>query len=830
MTFLLTLRSFGVPGPKLGTGYCMPAAAIGAWLSWATLFCFGGEQPGNTSLSRDGQVVLEVLENPDPGENLLSDDKWQPYGAGFTKRKDVVTCDNATEAGAVRGAVQVVELNQTTALPVLAIAESAAENVGGTRDNDYSLYLDLQYTDGTPLWGQTAPFDVGTHGWQEKRVIVFPEKPIKRVSYYLLFRHHTGRASFRKPRFYQLSLPNGYFFDGVPCTCNVPGYRGLLVRDVKNRGHFVALREAAVGVSCEQSVTARGNVEITHLRLKLHGSEDKSLTLAYLYPVLGGQQSDSSLLWLANPRSSEAISGSKEYAVTSRTRAGVAHRLSRWPFAAVAAGETGIALGIDMAYPAVFRVGYHAGIQALFLSYDLALTAEKPEAELRFAVWRFDGRGGFREALQSYYGLFPEAFVVRIREQGLWMPFAKISSVEGWQDFGFRFKEGDNEVPWDDAHGILTFRYTEPMTWWMPMAAEMPRTYEAAVAEAERLAGLGRPQARAWQSSSFRDERGRIPVQLLDTPWCNGAVWSMNSLPQIPGEMTDFRLKWNSELRERLYGPRRTADLDGEYIDSSEGYVTAELDFRREHFVGERPLTYDGESLQPAVFRGLIVFEYVRAIANDVHGMGKFMMANGTPHNLCWLVPLLDVLGTETNWAPAGKWQPMGHDELLYRRALSGKKPYCFLMNTDFDKFGKDLVEKYMQLSLAYGMFPGFFSPNASTGHYFSRPELYNRDRPLFRKYIPLCRLVAEAGWEPVTLARSSHPRVYVERFGDRYFTVFNDQAEPVSVEISFAETLRHSDHALELVRNQRLPFGERGVGLRLGPEEVAVLDILPSQ
>lgn len=815
---------------NLSTTSHVLALCLGVFLLAAALSCWGDEPPANTSSPGDGEIVLQVLADPELGQDLLSDEKWRAYGAGFTKEQDVFICDNKVDIGAVRGAVQVVELNQTTPLPILAIAESAAENVGGTKDNDYSLYLDLQYADGTPLWGQTAPFNVGTHGWQEKRVIVFPEKPIKRVSYYLLFRHHTGRASFRKPRFYQLSLPNGSFFDGVPCTWKALGYRGLVVRDVKNRGNFVALRQSAVGVSCEQSVTASRDAELIHLRLKLRQPEDKLLTLAYLYPLPGSAQSDSSLVWLTDPRSSEPIVGSKEYAVTSRTRAGVARRLSRWPFAAVAAGETGIALGIDMAYPAVFRVGYHAGIKALFLSYDLALTSEKPEAELRFAVWRFDGRGGFRQALQSYYELFPEAFQVRIRDQGLWMPFAKISSVEGWQDFGFRFKEGDNEVAWDDAHGILTFRYTEPMTWWMPMAPEVPRTYEAAVAEAERLAGLGRPQARAWQTSSFRDEQGKIPVQLLDTPWCNGAVWSMNSLPQIPGEITDFRVKWNPELRERLYGPRRTGELDGEYIDSSEGYVTAELDFRREHFVGERPLTYDGESLQPAVFRGLIVFEYVRAIANDIHGMGKFMMANGTPHNLCWLVPMLDVLGTETNWSPGGKWQPMSHQELLYRRALSGKKPYCFLMNTDFDKFGKDLVEKYMQRSLAYGMFPGFFSPNASTGHYFSRPELYNRDRPLFQKYVPLCRRVAEAGWEPVTLARPSHPQVYVERFGDRYFTVFNDHAEAVSVAISFAENVQLSDHAVELVRNQRLPFHERSVTLQLGPEEVAVLDVFPSQ
>jgi hypothetical protein len=75
-------------------------------------------------------------------------------------------------------------------------------------------------------------------------------------------------------------------------------------------------------------------------------------------------------------------------------------------------------------------------------------------------------------------------------------------------------------------------------------------------------------------------------------------------------------------------------------------------------------------------------------------------------------------------------------------------------------------------------MFPGYFSADASTGHYFTRPELYNRDRPLFKKYIPLCKRVAEAGWEPVTGARADNASVIVERFGAQpgpcYLTVYN--------------------------------------------------------
>ena len=787
-----------------------------------------GESPQGRNAVSQKTIVLEVLREPRFGQNLLNETAWRGYGEGFVKKDKTFVCDNASDPTAVRGAVQTVELNQTVPTPLLAVAESAAENVGGSRDNDYSLYLDLQYVDGTPLWGRAAPFDVGTHGWQEKRVIIFPEKPVKRVSFYLLFRRHSGTAAFRTPRLYQLALPQGGYFDGVPCTWHDKGYSGLVIRDVKAGTDFYALGQSALGIECEQKVENLRFGDAVDIRLKWAGAGDRLLTLSYLYTISADGQL--SVVWCPDPRREEVVSGTGEYTVASRTRAGVAHRLSRWPFAAIRSGDDGYAIGIDMTLPAVFRVGYHAGLRCLFATYDIALTPEKREAHLRLVKWRFPGQMGFRGALQFYYEMFPEVFRVRIEKQGLWMPFAKISSVEAWEDFGFRFKEGDNETAWDDAHGILTFRYTEPMTWWMPMAPELPRTYEAAVAEAERLAGLGRPQARAWQTSSFRDEYGRIPVRLLDTPWCNGAVWSMNSLPQIRGEITDFQLKWNDEIRERLYGPNRQADLDGEYIDSSEGYVTDELDFRRDHFVGERPLTYDGDSLQPAVFRGLIVFEYVRAIAEDVHGMGKYMMANGTPSQLCWLVPWLDVLGTETNWNRDGKWQPMSDGELLYRRALCGKKPYCFLMNTNFDQFDHEHVEKYMARSLAYGMFPGFFSPNASTGHYFSRPELYNRDRPLFKKYVPLCKLVAEAGWEPMTHARSSHPRVYVERFGKRYFTVFNDTPEKAQVVITFDPAVETGLSARELLRGTTLPIQNHQVELSLGGEQVAVLDVFAGQ
>ena len=121
-------------------------------------------------------------------------------------------------------------------------------------------------------------------------------------------------------------------------------------------------------------------------------------------------------------------------------------------------------------------------------------------------------------------------------------------------------------------------------------------------------------------------------------------------------------------------------------------------------------------------------------------------------------------------------------------------------------------------------MFPGFFSHNASEGHYFTRPELYNRDRPLFRKYVPLCRRVAEAGWEPIPGPPARIAHVYVERFGDRLFTVFNDSAEPrgrpCTVDLPDVRSAR------ELVSGRQIAGRTGRFDAPLAAEDVAVIEV----
>ena len=106
-------------------------------------------------------MVKAVLAVQETAENLLKPDAWRPWQLGFERDGQTFVCDNGSERKVQRGASQTVVLNQTRPEPIVAVAWSKAEGVTGAPDSDYALYLDLVYADGTPLWGQTAPFAVG---------------------------------------------------------------------------------------------------------------------------------------------------------------------------------------------------------------------------------------------------------------------------------------------------------------------------------------------------------------------------------------------------------------------------------------------------------------------------------------------------------------------------------------------------------------------------------------------------------------------------------------------------------------------------------------------
>lgn len=845
-------------------------------------------------------ALFRVVRVPDSATNLIANGSfesdrnsrlvsWQQApqgmsvadGQGRTGGRALV-CESTAGTGWY-GASQTIVLNREMPRPMVIRGWSRAQDVGGSADSGYSIYVDLIYSDGTPLWGQTGNFRCGTHDWEKREFFIFPEKPVRSLTLHCLFRGHAGRAWFDDVSAEEIGAPSGTaLFQGVPVELpqptSVPGIAGV-VTNVLRRGQNSSTRQlvqAAGGDFSARDVAARSDFvrfkddTCGELKLKLESvwehreghlsvsgkvldeaGADRAVTFMFTLPVEA-----KGLYWGDDVRHARVIQGDGEYVNTVNVRCGATGTMSLYPVAAIWDDSHGLALALDMAKPGVCRLGYHAGLERLFIAYDFGLVHDTQclpgGAEFRFVLYGFDPAWGFRSAWDKLMRIFPDYFEVRAREHGLWMPFTDVSKVPGWEDFGFKFHEGDNNVVWDDAHGVLSFRYTEPMTWWMSMKPGVPRTADSALSVLNAVAtgndGRNRSMAEAARLAVMHDEAGQPCLLFRKEPWCDGAVWSLNPNPWLgssaagePGlpytnqPLNAATVHWNDRIKERLYGQGARGRRDGEYLDSLEGYVTAELNFRREHFrYSTVPLTFDTASARPALFKGLAVFEFTKWISDDVHRMAKLAFANSVPYRFTFLCPWLDVMGTETDWLSGNRYQPPSDSIMSLRRTMAAGKPYLLLMNSDYDKFTPERVERYFQRALFYGMWPGFFSHNAADNPYWQNPKWYERDRPLFRRYIPVVRRVSEAGWQPVSRARSDNPQIWVERFGPDSggsvsITLFNATDTPQSGKLAIEITqlgLRMPCNAIELLSNNAFEWPANGWQVTLKPHETKVISL----
>ncbi len=841
----------------------------------------------NAAMRVVGTRTENLLRNADwksPTDGVPQN--WQKWEDGFTldanggrEGRAAAVITNA-QGDPQRGIFQQLELNQSEAQSLVLSGWSRAQDVSGTPDVDYSLYADLVLQDGREVWGQSVPFLTGTHDWQRASTVIAPGQPIKSIKVYALFRGHTGKVWFSDLVLGAQRAPaGGALFDGLgvktvaaPLVRNVALKKtvdyatkdglslsmndagaiasikvngrevksnapsGFLARDVANGSDIFALGDnsAALKLKLTSKITAFDDHLVVEGNVADLTGKDRAITLFWALPVEAANWQ-----WGQTMRREKRV-GNEEQSNTVPFFAGANGQASLYPLANIHDEQSGLAIALDPDLASQNRLAVNGATKQFTLAYDFGLTPEKPSADFRFVIYRTDPQWGFRDALAKMGRIFPGTFEARgeAKQQGLWMPFTDVSKVQGWQDFGFRFREAaaniatDPSLKWDDANGILTFRYFEPSAWWMPMDDATPRNYENAIRDLRRIASDpgagGHEQAQAVLSSGYRAASGRYALIFRDEPWAKGAVWSLNPDPKIVGKATGASIGWDAADKQ-IYADKSNGTLDGEYLDSLEGYVTANLNFDREQFkVARAPLTFETTSNAPAQHKALLAFDYVRNQSREVHALGKLMFANSVPSRFTFLAAPLDVMGTETDWMTGGTYRPDDDDVMSLRRAMSGTKPYLLLQNTDYDKFTPPYVEKYMERSLFYGMFPDFFSANAAESPYWENPKWVDRDRPMFQKYIPLVKRVAEAGWQPLTLAKSDNSSVWLERYGAKYLTVLNSSSTAQKANVTLQAPVKFGAQSRDLVSGS--PIGTRGadgsLALELAPEQVVVLEL----
>lgn len=191
-------------------------------LSLPALFCSAQDAPVLRVIDFNAVEYTQINQNSDLEQvtrtRFLS---VQPYGTGYKVAAgegiDASTgavCDNPGDVG--MGLVWNIPLHQKTPEPIRFTGCSKADGVEGSPSSNYSLYVDLVYDDGSPSWGHQAHFETGSHDWQEKSVLILPEKPVRSVSCYALFRNIKGKAWFDNLKVEMASMPEGMIrFDGL---------------------------------------------------------------------------------------------------------------------------------------------------------------------------------------------------------------------------------------------------------------------------------------------------------------------------------------------------------------------------------------------------------------------------------------------------------------------------------------------------------------------------------------------------------------------------------------------------------------------------------------
>ena len=468
---------------------------------------------------------------------------WQPFESGYdvdrqTKRsgEQSLRCDNAN-AATKRGAQATITLNQKTAAPVVITGWSRADAVSGIKNSDYALYADVTYVDGTPQWGYFTPFRTGTHDWEQRRLVIFPGKPIQSIAVFALFRGHSGTAWFDD--FYAREISGTDSFDsqriapptkhagkgpnlqvtakdglgltfsgqgdilgvelgGQALPANSAG--GFFARDVSDNGPLIPLRgESSKRQSGGIAINgASGDLRMRYT-LKITPEKDALAIDGEITDVNRATRAVSVYLvlpidatgwqWGQDIRTAETITPNREYSNQTQLNVGATGGLSRYPFGVISNDTQGIGIANQQDWPSVYRIFYNGVAKQFVIAWDFALTKTLtwPAYNARFRCHLFRlppkiAKWGFRAAAQTFYNLHPESFTRHSRAEGIWLPFTDPATIERAEDFNFAYHEGDNSLPYDDAHNILSFRYTEPATYWLPMPPEMPRTYENALA------------------------------------------------------------------------------------------------------------------------------------------------------------------------------------------------------------------------------------------------------------------------------------------------------------------------------------------------------------
>lgn len=555
--------------------------------------------------------------------------------------------------------------------------------------------------------------------------------------------------------------------------------------------------------------------------------------------------------WWNSPRDKVSVTDALESA-TLVSGFGARNLLSAYPLATVANTNGALTLAIPPGQYRPFRLIYNRVSRLFYAAFDLGLSSI-PSNFRQVAtvdVWLYgsDPHWGMRSGLAGYYHRFSSSFANGFTNEGIWANGDDIDNISNVSDFGIYFNElggvgvspNTSDLMFDNQNNIAGFRYHEPFSYWMNMPTNIPNTiysqvYNYLVSQSE----VGVALATATLSSGLLDSNGLYQFYPAAEPWCPyGALFLNNASPYITNSQyaaTKFSFEWNSSDLDEYQAVNGV--LGGEFFDSFDGYSTTG-DYSSNHMSSSSfPLAYTANNttlMTPLIYG---TYEMARTITAQVHALGGETIANFAfdwpSDSLPIAIGLFDFTGTELNcFDNEGDFEPISDTQMLYARSMSGVRPYGIMLNTDLTKLTESGVESYMRLCGVYGIYPCFGGDTSGTdpyGFYFSDPGLYNRDRPLFKKYIPIIRAMNLAGWSPITDATVDNTNVAIESFGSnattgvRYLSVRNMASDAETANVTFNVSKWASPGAQTLELTNLYDGGSLAINLAAGSNSMAL-------
>ena len=251
-------------------------------------------------------------------------------------------------------------------------------------------------------------------------------------------------------------------------------------------------------------------------------------------------------------------------------------------FCSVITGPSGLCLAVPLDQPRIFRTGYDARQRLFSITYDVALcadTAPPAEAAFEFELYGCDPAWGMRSALDIYYQRHPQFFAKNLKDEGMWVAFTRLDSIDNATEFGVRVQEGAGSVGYDDKIGARSFNYYTHAGIYADVpdhkrgvdpTPSLERRIAAVEANLKRSTGCDG----SYAECGLHDATGKLSAE-------PGTVYG-DVLAQFCLEPELFYGKWLLERIDQFFADQRKrgGELDGFYYDG----LTTGINYRREHF------------------------------------------------------------------------------------------------------------------------------------------------------------------------------------------------------------------------------------------------------